>query len=261
MAFPREGTVPGWVLEHKRPHIESSLDGLNAFPFSQRMMKKEGMQSSCALPLLVEDRAIGALGFLAKERSQYQPQDLSRLEEMAAVIAVALDNCRAYEEIRELKNQLTQENIYLQEEIRTEHNFEEIVGKSRALKRDLKRVELVAPADSSVLITGETGTGKELIARAIHNLSKRRSKPLIKINCAALPTGLIESELFGHEKGAFTGAITRKIGRFELAHRGTIFWMRLLISPQRFRLSFSESYKNRNLKEWAALRPSRWMRG
>jgi len=223
MAFPREGTVPGWVLEHKRPHPGSSLDGLNAFPFSQRMMKREGMQSSCVLPLLVEDRAVGALSFLAKERSQYKPEDSSRLEEMAAVIAVALDNCRAYEEIKQLENQLTHENIYLQEEIRTEHNFEEIVGKSRELKRVLKRVELVAPTDASILITGETGTGKELIARAIHHLSKRKDRPLIKVNCAALPTGLIESELFGHEKGAFTGALSKKVARFELAHQGTIF--------------------------------------
>ena len=223
VTFPRAGAVPSWVMEHKQPFIGSSLEDLNPFPVTRHILGDEGMQSTCALPLLVEERAVGALVFLAKEQDKYKPTDVRMMEEITAIVALALDNCLAYEEIRELKTQLTQENIYLQEEIKTEHNFEEIVGKSRALKRVLKRVELVAPTDSSILITGETGTGKELIARAIHNLSRCKSRPLIKINCAALPTGLIESELFGHEKGAFTGAIARKIGRFELAHQGTVF--------------------------------------
>ena len=223
VTLPRAGTVPSWVMEHKQPFIGSSLEDLNPFPVSRHILGDEGMQSNCVLPLLVEERAVGALVFLAQEQDKYNPTDLPMMEEITAIVALALDNCLAYEEIRELKNQLTQENVYLQEEIKTEHNFGEIFGKSRELKRVLKRVELVAPADSSILISGETGTGKELIARAVHNLSKRKSRPLIKINCAALPAGLIESELFGHEKGAFTGAITRKIGRFELAHRGTIF--------------------------------------
>ncbi len=128
-----------------------------------------------------------------------------------------------YRQLKELKNQLVKENYYLQEEIKLEHNFSEIVGNSHEFRRTLLDVEKVARTDSTVLILGETGTGKELIARAIHNLSERRDRPLVKINCAALPTNLIESELFGHEKGAFTGAHTTKIGRFELADRGTIF--------------------------------------
>jgi len=126
-------------------------------------------------------------------------------------------------EITELKDKLAKEKLYLEDEIRTESNFGEIIGESAALKRILKQVQTVAPTDSTVLIMGETGTGKELIARAIHNLSKRRERTFVKINCAAIPTGLLESELFGHERGAFTGAIAQKAGRFELGHQGTLF--------------------------------------
>ena len=142
------------------------------------------------------------------------------LEEVAKQIALAVENMRAFEEIARLRAKLEEENRYLQEEIKSDHNFEEIVGQSRAIKEVFKAIEAVAPVGATVLITGETGTGKELVARALHNLSPRRGKALIKVNCAALPAGLIESELFGHEKGAFTGAIARKIGRFELAHGG-----------------------------------------
>jgi formate hydrogenlyase transcriptional activator len=138
-------------------------------------------------------------------------------------IAIAVENGLAYREIAELKEKIDKEKLYLEEEIRTEYNFEQIIGESVALRRILKQVETVAPTDSTVLIQGETGTGKELIARAIHNLSKRQERTFVKMNCAAIPTGLLESELFGHEKGAFTGAIAQKIGRFELAHQGTIF--------------------------------------
>ena len=134
-----------------------------------------------------------------------------------------MDNALAYGEIRSLKDKLAEERVYLRDEVRTERNFEEVVGKSTVLRRVLRNAETVAPTDSTVLIYGETGTGKELIARAIHNLSPRRSKAFVKLNCAAIPTGLLESELFGHEKGAFTGAIAQRIGRFELADGGTIF--------------------------------------
>jgi formate hydrogenlyase transcriptional activator len=134
-----------------------------------------------------------------------------------------VDNALAYGQIADLKDKLAQEKVYLEDEIRTERHFEEIVGKSAALRRLLKEVETVAPTDSTVLIYGETGTGKELIARAIHNLSKRQPRSFVKLNCAAIPTGLLESELFGHEKGAFTGAIAQRIGRFELANQGTVF--------------------------------------
>ena len=153
----------------------------------------------------------------------FSPEEVELLGEVAKQIAIAVENAQAYRQIAELKDKLAKEKLYLEEEIRTEHNFEEIVGESAALRRVLKQVETVAPTDSTVLIHGETGTGKELIARAIHNLSSRRARTFVKLNCAAIPTGLLESELFGHEKGAFTGAIAQKIGRFELAHGGTLF--------------------------------------
>src|SRR5438128_7467160 len=145
------------------------------------------------------------------------------LTQFARQVAIAVDNAIAYGQISALKDQLAQEKLYLEDEIRSELNFEEIVGKSEALRRVLKLIGTVAPTDSTVLIYGETGTGKELIARAVHNLSFRRSNAFVKLNCATIPTGLLESELFGHEKGAFTGAIAQRIGRFELAHRGTVF--------------------------------------
>ena len=143
--------------------------------------------------------------------------------QVAGQVAIAVENALAFQEIAVLKNKLAQEKLYLEDEIRSEMNFDEIVGEGASLRAVLKQVETVAPTDSTVLITGETGTGKELIARAIHNLSPRRERTFVKVNCAAIPTGLLESELFGHERGAFTGAIAQRIGRFELAHGGTIF--------------------------------------
>src|SRR5438093_1786315 len=145
------------------------------------------------------------------------------MQQVTNQVALAVENALAFREIAELKDKLAQEKIYLEEEIRTDHNFEEIIGQDPALRRVLREVETVAPTDSTVLIRGETGTGKELIARALHHLSPRRDRTFVKLNCAAIPTGLLESELFGHERGAFTGAITQKVGRFELAHQGTLF--------------------------------------
>jgi formate hydrogenlyase transcriptional activator len=163
------------------------------------------------------------LGVRSSRENAYNEDDVSFLGQVANQIALAVENALAYGEISQLKDRLARENVYLQSEIRSELHFEEIVGNSVALRRVLREIETVAPADSTVLICGETGTGKELIARALHNLSSRKSNAFVKLNCAAIPTGLLESELFGHEKGAFTGAIAQRIGRFELAHHGTIF--------------------------------------
>jgi formate hydrogenlyase transcriptional activator len=148
---------------------------------------------------------------------------LQFLTQVTNQIAIAIDNMKSYEEIVALKARIEAENVYLQEEIKTEYNFEEIIGRSPAIRKVLQNVEQVAQSDSTVLIQGETGTGKELLARAIHNLSPRRERALVKVNCGAIPTGLVESELFGHEKGAFTGALQQRVGRFELADGGTIF--------------------------------------
>ena len=147
----------------------------------------------------------------------------SSLSQIAGQVAIAIDNAFAYRRIKELSDKLRQEKLYLEDEIRSELNFEEIIGNSTVLRKVLSQVEAVAPTNSTVLIEGETGSGKELIARAVHSLSQRHKHPFVKLNCAAIPTGLLESELFGHEKGAFTGAIAQRIGRFELASQGTIF--------------------------------------
>src|ERR1700674_2900823 len=188
-----------------------------------RVLRSEGVQTICCTPLVSHGRTFGTLNLASRRSDAFPPSDLGLLQQVAAQIAIAVENALAFKEIEALKNKLAVEKLYLEEEIRSEFNFEEIVGDSPALKRALAQVELVAPAATTVLILGETGTGKELIARAIHNLSPRRERTFVKINCAAIPTGLLESELFGHERGAFTGALAQKIGRFELADRGTIF--------------------------------------
>ena len=181
------------------------------------------MASGCASPLIFRDRVLGVLGIKSTRPNAFSQEDAELFEQVANQVAIAVENALSYNEIETLKNKLEKEKLYLEEEIRSEYNFEEIVGSSPVLRRVLQNVQTVATTHSTVLIYGETGTGKELIARAIHNLSDRRERTLVKVNCAAIPTGLLESELFGHEKGAFTGAIDRRVGRFELAHQGTIF--------------------------------------
>jgi formate hydrogenlyase transcriptional activator len=188
-----------------------------------RTLRAEGVQTICCVPLITHGRTFGTLNLASRREDAFPAQDVELLQQVAAQIAIALENALAFKQIDALRDKLAEEKLYLEEEIRSEFNFEEIVGDSPTIKRALAQVELVAPAGTAVLITGETGTGKELIARAIHNLSPRRQRTFVKINCAAIPGGLLESELFGHERGAFTGALTQKIGRFELADHGTLF--------------------------------------
>ena len=187
------------------------------------MAKAKGLQSLCYVPLISRNRTLGVLSLARLTPAPFSPRDLEFLKLVSNQVAIAVENALAYDEIAELKDRLAQENVYLEDEIRSELNFEEIVGRSSALRKVLQDIETVAPTDSTVLIYGETGTGKELIARAIHNLSTRGKNAFVKLNCAAIPTGLLESEMFGHEKGAFTGAVAQRIGRFELAHHGTVF--------------------------------------
>jgi formate hydrogenlyase transcriptional activator len=223
MAVPLEGSAGGEVFATRKPLLVDAQN-LNRYQVPiARLAEAEGLKCFCILPLFTSMRELGTLAVGALAPDAIQPEDIDLLAQVANQIAIAVENALAYREIAELKNKLAEEKLYLEEEIRTEHNFEEVVGESAALKRALSEVETVAPTDSTVLVLGETGTGKEMIARAIHDLSRRREGTFVKINCAAIPTGLLESELFGHEKGAFTGAITQKFGRFELAHRGTIF--------------------------------------
>jgi formate hydrogenlyase transcriptional activator len=182
-----------------------------------------GLKSVCCSPLLSRGRVLGVFGVGSMREGGFTDDDVSFFGQLAKEIAIAVENASAYSEISRSRDKLALENVYLESEIRNDLHFEDIVGKSEALRRVLSEIETVAPADATVLIYGETGTGKELIARAVHNLSSRKSNTFVKLNCAAIPTGLLESELFGHEKGAFTGAIAQRVGRFELAHRGTIF--------------------------------------
>jgi len=218
-----EGTVSTHVFRTGKPWAGSAANALESgFELNPKWFD-QGFVVGCILPLASRDRILGTLGLRRHDETAYTDDEIEFLMQVANQIAIAVDNALAYGEIRSLKDKLAQERVYLQDEVRTERNFEEVVGQSSALRRVLRNAETVAPTDSTVLICGETGTGKELIARAIHNLSPRRSKAFVKLNCAAIPTGLLESELFGHEKGAFTGAIAQRIGRFELADGGTIF--------------------------------------
>src|SRR5688572_1078366 len=222
--FPAAGTACRWAQENRQRYVASCRDELRKlFPTTFAVMERERMESLCALPLLREERSFGALFFMSTAHDAYRTIPVALLERVASAVAVAVDNCFAYEEVRELRDRLAAENSYLQEEITQEHDFREIVGRSPAITRVLSLVDTVARTPSTVLILGETGTGKELIARAIHDRSPRRHRPLVKVNCSAIASGLVESELFGHVKGAFTGAFERRIGRFELADGGTIF--------------------------------------
>ncbi|HTS62403.1 MAG TPA: sigma 54-interacting transcriptional regulator [Candidatus Acidoferrales bacterium] len=182
-----------------------------------------GIRAVVHVPMTGHRGTVGVLSLGTRREDAFSQDDLPFLTQVAHQVAIAIENARTFGEVYDQKNQLAMEKLYLEDELRSELKFEDIVGRSEALRRVLEQIETVAPTESTVLIYGETGSGKELIARALHNLSTRKSGAFVKLNCAAIPTGLLESELFGHEKGAFTGAITQRIGRFELANRGTMF--------------------------------------
>jgi formate hydrogenlyase transcriptional activator len=183
----------------------------------------EGLHSFCDVPLISRGRLVGVLGVARREENTFDENEVAFMTQVANQVAMGVENALAFGEIADLKDKLAQEKLYLENEIRGEMDFEGIVGQSSVLRHVLELVETVAPSDSTVLLLGETGTGKELIARAIHDRSRRRDRTFVKLNCAAIPTGLLESELFGHERGAFTGAISQKTGRLELADNGTLF--------------------------------------
>jgi formate hydrogenlyase transcriptional activator len=220
--WPRLQSRAGWVLDQREPLL--TVDIRNSPPFVEHAaLLKEGIRSAVSVPMTVKGRIIGTLNVGSRVPGRYGADEAALLAAIAEQVALAIENLLAYEEIAALKARLEEENVYLREEVRTEAAFGDVVGESPAIVGALANVRKVAKTDSTVLVTGETGTGKELIVRAIHALSRRKDKLLVKVNCAALPAGVIESELFGHEKGAFTGALTRKIGRFELANGGTLF--------------------------------------
>src|SRR5580704_11708178 len=235
MDFPHgKGVVKEELLITPSPAVMKALDTLKPVVINtwepnelssdaSDLVAAEGIKTFCNIPLVNRGRALGILSILRTTEAPFSPADVDFLSRASGQIAIAIENALAYREISQLKDKLAQEKLYLEEEIRSEMNFENIIGNSSALKHVLELVETVAPSDSTVLLLGETGTGKELIARAIHDRSRRKDRTFVKLNCAAIPTGLLESELFGHEKGAFTGAIAQKIGRMELAHKGTLF--------------------------------------
>src|SRR4030081_3404937 len=220
--LPVEGSELGRVFKTGEPVVVRTGAG-SMSDWSTPMVDAEAIDSGCALPLISRGRTLGVLTLASRVENSVSPEDVDFLLQAAGQVAIAIDNALAYREIAELKDKLAQEKLYLEDEIRGEIDFEGIVGQSSALRHVLNLVETVAPSDSTVLLLGETGTGKELIARAIHERSRRKERTLVKLNCAAIPTGLLESELFGHERGAFTGAIAQKVGRLELADQGTLF--------------------------------------
>ena len=215
-----ESSSDGYISEvfrTRRPMIDTQ-----GSPDSRPGIFGEDLRYAYSVPLISRNRVLGVME-LRREDYGFTQENADFLMQIANHVAIAVENALSFGEIKELKNKLAREKLYLEDEIRSEQGFEGIIGRSAAIRSVLRKIEIVAPTDSTVLICGETGTGKELIARAIHERSPRCTNAFIKLNCAAIPTGLLESELFGHERGAFTGAITQRIGRFELADRGTAF--------------------------------------
>ena len=220
---PVDGTLTGRVFRTGARWVGRVDDLLETGLKDDAKWSSAGFRVGCVLPLISRNRVLGTLGLARLDEHAYVDDEVHFLVQVANQISIAVDNALTYGEIRALKDTLSLEKLHLQDEIRSDGQFADIIGKSAALRKVLRQVETVAPADATVLIYGETGTGKELIACAIHNLSPRQPNAFVKLNCAAIPTGLLESELFGHERGAFTGAIAQRIGRFELGHHGTVF--------------------------------------
>jgi len=221
--LPITGTPNGWAYVSGKPLLLRGTPGENFPDQLAKHLVHEGIKSGCWVPLVGGEGCIGTLNLFSQKPGTFSEGDVEALSQLASQIAVALDNALAYRRLADLNARLEKEKRYLEDELRLSSSFEEIVGESKALELVLKQIETVAATDSTVLILGETGTGKERLARAVHDLSQRKNRAFIKVNCASVPAGLLESELFGHEKGAFTGAIAQRIGRFELAHQGTLF--------------------------------------
>ncbi len=220
---PIDGSMPGDSYRKSEPIVLNRIDPAEVPPEMYKKAQAEGLKSFCDVPLVSHGKTLGVLALGKRVENGFEQSELSFLAQVAQQVAIGVENALAFGEIAELKDKLAQEKLYLEGEIRGDMDFDGIVGRSSALRHVLNMVETVAPSDSTVLLLGETGTGKELIARAIHERSRRKERTFVKLNCAAIPTGLLESELFGHERGAFTGAITQKIGRLELSDEGTLF--------------------------------------
>lgn len=222
MSFPVADSIAGWVWERQQM-LTINTEAEARFPEFARTLLQADIKSFCGVPLMIASRRIGVLGLASTKPDAFRHFTLQFMQRSSQTAASDAGNHAGFQNPANSHRERNGESKYLQEQVRPEDKFEDIIGRSASLRAVLDQVKIVAPTNSTVLILGETGTGKELIARAIHNQSSRRDKPFVRVNCAAIPSGLLESELFGHERGAFTGAISRKIGRFELANGGTIF--------------------------------------
>jgi formate hydrogenlyase transcriptional activator len=254
--LPIDGSSPGKAFRTGEPVLfETAPRALHVS--SLQLNFQEGVQSGCFLPLVRGDRKIGVLHLLDRHPHRFSEADADFLQQVSNQVAIALDNAMQYREVDESRERLAGETSYLRTEIRAERGFDEILGNTPAIQEVLRLISTVAPTNSTVLIQGETGTGKELVARAIHNLSSRRENLFAKLNCAAIPSGLLESELFGHEKGAFTGAIAKKAGRFEVADKGTLFSMKSATSLRNCSPSCCASCRSRSSSASAAVARSK----
>ena len=250
-----DASPAGRAFRTRQPLILNKLDRWPFSPESVAHLVTAGMQSAVWVPLIHRERTLGAIAAASRKENAFTEQDAERLAQVAGHVAMAVNNALAFKQIAELRDRLNQEREYLKEELNLEHNFEDIVGESAGLRSVLREIKTVAPTNATVLIQGETGTGKELLARAIHNLSPRAERTFIKLNCAAIPAGLLESELFGHEKGAFTGAIARKIGRLELAHQGTLFLDEVGEMPLDLQPKLLRALQEREIERLGGTRP------